>query len=125
MNMKKDIRQILNFGHTVGHALESIMGLGVLKHGEAVAYGMIAAGNISRDLGYLNDEDSHRLESTLRKLPLPDLGEVDTSLLLETIKHDKKVKEGKLHFVLLQGLGQAIISDQVTGRHIVRALASL
>ncbi|MEE9165954.1 MAG: 3-dehydroquinate synthase [Candidatus Neomarinimicrobiota bacterium] len=122
---EKDLRRILNFGHTIGHALETTMGFGVLKHGEAVAYGMILAGSISRDLGHLSDEDFYHLESAVRKLPLPELGEIDSSSLLETVKRDKKAKGGKLHFVLLQGLGHAIISDQVVDRHIIRALASL
>ena len=120
-----DLRRILNFGHTIGHALEITTGRGDLKHGEAIAYGMIAAGQISHDLGYLVREDLDLLISTIRSLPLPKLSKVDSKILLETIKYDKKVKTGKLHFVVLKGLGNAVITDRVTDELCLQSLEML
>jgi len=120
-----DLRRILNFGHTIGHALEKVLGFGHLKHGEAVAYGMIAAGQISYDLGYLIQEELDLLVSTIKHLPLPTLSKIDSKVLLETIKHDKKVKSGQLHFVVLKGLGNAIVTDQVTDELCLQALEVL
>lgn len=122
---ESDLRRILNFGHTIGHALEKTVGFGILKHGEAVAYGMIAASYISHDMGYLNRKERDLLESTIRNLPLPELTQIDTTTLLETIKHDKKVRAGRVHFVVLKGLGNAIITNQISDDSLVRAMELL
>ena len=122
---ESDLRRILNFGHTIGHALETTVGFGILKHGEAVAYGMIAASYISHDMGYLNRKERDLLESTIRNLPLPELTQIDTTTLLETIKHDKKVRAGRVHFVVLKGLGNAIVTDQISDDSLVRAMELL
>jgi len=122
---ESDLRRILNFGHTIGHALETTVGFGILKHGEAVAYGMIAASYISHDMGYLNRKERDLLESTIRNLPLPELMQIDTTTLLETIKHDKKVRAGKVHFVVLKGLGNAIVTNQISDDSLVRAMELL
>lgn len=122
---ENNLRQILNFGHTVGHALETTLGYGILKHGEAVAYGMMAAGDISHALGYLNREDLDLLVTTIKNLPLPKLENLDTETLLEVIQHDKKVKAGKLHFVILEGLGNAMVTDQVSDKTLSYALEKL
>lgn len=125
---ESDLRRILNFGHTVGHALETVAGYGILQHGEAVVYGMIAAGQISHELGYLNQQDHILFASTLRKLPLPKLPELSPEAVLsagsfgEAIGHDKKVKAGRLHFVLLEGLGNAIVTDEVSDEQIIHVI---
>ena len=119
---ESNLRRILNFGHTVGHALETVAGYGILQHGEAVTYGMIAAGQISHELGYLNQQDHELLISTLRKLPLPKLPDLNLKAVLETIGHDKKVKAGRLHYVVLEGLGNAIITDEVSDEQIMNVI---
>jgi len=114
-----NLRRILNFGHTIGHALESITDYSTLTHGEAISYGMMAAGRISNELGYLGNEDCEFLKNTIRKLPLPSLPQVDMDKLLSLIIHDKKVKKSKLHFVLLEEIGKAVVSDEV-GEELIR-----
>ena len=76
-----DLRRILNFGHTIGHALESHLGYGKIRHGEAVALGMKCAGFISEKLGLISKEDNSILSKTIAKLPLPILMEIIYCLL--------------------------------------------
>ena len=119
---ESDLRRILNFGHTVGHALETVAGYGILQHGEAVTYGMFAAGQISHELGFLNNQDYELLVSTIRKLPLPKLPDLNPEAVLEAIRYDKKVKAGRLHFVVLKGLGNAIVTDYVSDEQIINVI---
>ncbi len=122
---EQDLRRILNFGHTVGHALENLSGYGQLTHGEAVALGMLCAGKISRQRGFINADDWRSLRTTLRCLPLPDLPSIAGAKVLEVIRRDKKVRSGRLHFVLLEGLGKAVIVDDVTDEEIIQSLEVL
>ncbi|MCK5331381.1 MAG: 3-dehydroquinate synthase [Candidatus Marinimicrobia bacterium] len=122
---EQDLRRILNFGHTVGHALENLSGYGQLTHGEAVALGMLCAGKISLQRGFINDDDWRSLRTTLRRLPLPDLPSIAGAKVLEVIRRDKKVRSGRLHFVLLEGLGNAVIVDDVTDEEIIQSLEVL
>ncbi|MFH1851846.1 MAG: 3-dehydroquinate synthase [Candidatus Neomarinimicrobiota bacterium] len=122
---ENDRRRILNFGHTIGHALEKLAGYGYLTHGEAVAFGMVAAGFISNRRGLLSTDGWRSLETTIRRLPLPVLSQQDPNQVHETLRHDKKVRAGKLHFVLLQRLGQAVIVDDISDREISAALEVL
>lgn len=101
------IRAFLNFGHTFGHAVEMLSGYGNLKHGEAVAIGMVAAAKISLQEGCCEKEDLQRIESLLSRLNLPvvppkfSLEDYVTAML-----HDKKVREGQLTLVLNCGIGR-------------------
>ncbi len=110
------LRAILNYGHTIGHAVEAISNFR-LKHGEAVAIGMMAAAKISRRMGLLQDNELVRLDGVIRQagLPtkMPDLTRDEKEKLLEVIKHDKKVLNGKVRFVLLKSIGNAFVSDEV------------
>tara|TARA_Y100000590_G_scaffold460451_2_gene619773 strand:+ start:4413 stop:5483 length:1071 start_codon:yes stop_codon:yes gene_type:complete len=108
------LRRILNFGHTVGHALEAQLGYGTIRHGEAVSYGMKCAGKISCEMGFLSEEEFILLSSTIGKLPLPTLPEIDKTALMKFIRVDKKWENLQLHFVLLKQLGKAVISTAVT-----------
>ncbi len=118
-----DMRRILNFGHTIGHALESITDYSTLTHGEAISYGMMAAGRISIELGCLGNDDCEFLEKTIRKLPLPPLPQVDMDEFLSLIMHDKKVQKSKLHFVVLEKIGKAFVSDKV-GEELIGEILS-
>ena len=125
-------RRILNFGHTIGHALETHFGFNTLRHGEAIAYGMLAAGKLSNE-DYsstsspirLKIEDLKSLEQSIRKLPIPKLPEFDPNDILKIMQNDKKVKDGKLHFVLLEEIGKAIIVDDVEEKTIINAMECL
>jgi 3-dehydroquinate synthase len=109
-----DLRRILNLGHTVGHGLEAAGGFRKLKHGEAVGYGMIAAVRISRSMGRMAPHDTERAESTIRSIgTLPGLNGVRPGQVLDAIQHDKKVRNGVVHFVLPVGIGRVEISPHV------------
>ncbi len=116
------LRRLLNFGHTIGHALEAHLGYGRIRHGEAVAYGMICAGWISFELGLLPQEDFQFLKDTIQKLPLPVLPFLEGTLLMPYIKTDKKSEKGVLSFVVLEGLGHGADSQKVTEDLIKKSL---
>ena len=77
-----DLRRILNFGHTVGHALEKYFGYDILRHGEAVSYGMLVAGKLSIEFGGLSSDDYGVLAQTIKRLPLPTLPEFDVNKII-------------------------------------------
>ncbi len=99
-------RRKLNFGHTVGHAVEKVH---KLPHGEAVSIGMMVAAKLSAQKGYLKGDDLARLEHLLASLKLPTRLEVDRAGVMEALHHDKKRENDTVHFVLLKGLGQAVV----------------
>jgi len=108
------LRNILNFGHTIGHAIESVSHFGV-RHGEAVAVGMVAAARISNRMGLLSYNDVDRLISLIEKAGLPArMPELDTAEILEAMRHDKKVDRAQMRFALLKEIGDAVISDEVS-----------
>ncbi len=116
-------RRVLNFGHTVGHALEAITDYRRFRHGEAVAYGMLAAAFISRKRGLLPDDDAEALAALIRRMgPLPPVTDLPRSAVVEATGRDKKVVDGKLHFVLASGLGATTIVSDVTTRELRAAL---
>jgi 3-dehydroquinate synthase len=119
------IRRILNFGHTIGHGLESVTGYSVLRHGEAVAYGMKAAGYISMKKGLLDDREWKVFREILDHLPLPQLRDLKTETVLKIIRNDKKVRAGQLNFIVLTGLGEASVSIDVQDAEIEEALSVL
>jgi 3-dehydroquinate synthase len=104
-------RALLNFGHTFGHALESLSGYGQLLHGEAVSIGMSLAARTSAQLGKLNDADCERIENLLVKAGLPvSAPQVEVELLLERMYMDKKASAAGLNLVLLGQLGEGVIT---------------
>jgi 3-dehydroquinate synthase len=119
------IRTLLNFGHTVGHAVEAVSDFQI-KHGQAVAIGVMAAAKISRRLGFLHEIDIEHLDRLIVQagLPvdLPPLDGVKKEKLLELIKHDKKVRDGKIRFILLRAIGDAFITDKVDSNLIREVL---
>ncbi len=105
-------RRILNFGHTFAHALEAATDYRRFRHGEAVGYGMIAAGEISRRLGLLDTAELKELRETINlagRLPAP--ANVDKDAVIDFLKADKKRVGGRLQWVLLERLGKARIVD--------------
>jgi 3-dehydroquinate synthase len=111
---ENDLRRILNFGHTVGHGLETAARYQRIKHGEAVGYGMIAAARIGRALERLAEQDKGRIEETVYSLgPLPALNGVSSKDVLGAIQHDKKVRNGAIHFVLPRSIGKVEVTSDV------------
>ena len=105
------LRETLNLGHTFGHAIETHMGYGVWLHGEAVAAGTVMALEMSRRLGYISAEDRDRVIRLLRRAELPVAPPVEMrpDHFIEHMAVDKKVKAGRVRFVLLSGLGNAVV----------------
>jgi 3-dehydroquinate synthase len=117
---------VLNFGHTVGHALEAVTGYKRFRHGEAIGYGMRAAAAISVRRGLMPVDDANRLTDLLQRMgPLPAIADLKREEILNAIGRDKKVANGRLHFVLCAGLGSTSIADDVTPEEIDAALDSL
>ena len=118
-------RRLLNYGHTIGHALETIHAYQGLYHGEAVLYGMKCANHISWSKGMLSDEEYQHAQSVLDKFPLPELQEVDPDTVLELVGHDKKNINGQLHFILLNGIGNGVVATDVSPEEMVASLEAL
>jgi 3-dehydroquinate synthase len=119
-------RRILNFGHTAGHALEAVTKYRRYRHGEAVAYGMLVAAEISVHRGALTERDRAALADLIAALgPLPPVGDVPADQIIDAIKHDKKMLAGRLHFVLPTAVGATAIVDDVTEKEIRRALGKV
>jgi 3-dehydroquinate synthase len=113
----------LNFGHTAGHALEAITRYRRFRHGEAVAYGMLAAAEIAFARGVLPAADLDALRALIVKMgPLPPIADLETSQVLEAVARDKKIVEGTLHYVLPAAIGRTIIAADVTGGELGEAL---
>jgi 3-dehydroquinate synthase len=116
-------RAILNFGHTVGHALEKTCGYGALRHGEAVVLGMRAALALSRERG-LEPAPAARMEALVRAIPVPRPN-VPADALIAATASDKKRKAGRVRFVLLRGVAQPYIADDVGEASLRAALDAL
>jgi 3-dehydroquinate synthase len=119
------VRMILNFGHTLGHAIEASSSYRALLHGEAVAWGMIAALQISRSRKLITQDMACRIETLIRALEPPPMPPVSASRLLHAASGDKKNRGGVRRFVLLDGLGHAIVAEDVTDAEVVAAIAYL
>jgi 3-dehydroquinate synthase len=108
------LRSILNYGHTVGHAIESVSDFKV-EHGEAVAIGMLAAARISNKQGILDKNELSRLESVIKRAGLPtQMPNLELKKIIQAIEHDKKILRGKIRFVLPKSIGSAFVTDEVS-----------
>ena len=105
---EKGERRKLNFGHTLGHAIEKVL---QVPHGEAVSTGMILASKLSEKKGYLKAEDTIRLGNLLEQFSLPLKLDFDRQQVLEAIGKDKKREGDSLNFVLLKKIGEAFVSE--------------
>ena len=100
------VRAVLNYGHTLGHAVETLTGYTRYLHGEAVAIGMVQAARISQSLGFCSQADRERIESLLEVFGLPrELPVFPASAYAEALSHDKKVRESGLLFIANLGIG--------------------
>lgn len=122
---EKAERAHLNFGHTFGHAIESVSGF-AYTHGECVALGMCAAAFTARQLGMIGDDDRRRITMLIERAGLPVGGiTLDTDRLLSAMFSDKKVQAGKLRFVLPTSIGTVTVRDDVPESLVREALDSL
>jgi 3-dehydroquinate synthase len=108
------LRNILNYGHTVGHALESVSGFRI-KHGEGVAIGMVAAGMISNRMGILSQLELDRIISIVKETGLPSgIAGLNIEKIMQVIEYDKKKVKGKIRFILPETIGKVFINDDVS-----------
>lgn len=119
-----NVRAILNFGHTIGHALENIIGYGIIKHGEAVSIGMAQALRIAHNLKMLKTADYEAMRELITKYQLPQSlpPHINLEHLLEVAYGDKKTENRLLTFVLTPCIGEAIIEKGFTKEKILGLL---
>jgi 3-dehydroquinate synthase len=118
------LRRILNYGHTLGHALEAETAYRKLLHGEAVAYGMIAAGRLAEALNLLPADARRQIEQAVLDYgPLPDPGDVAPESLASRVRGDKKTIAGRVHFVLAESIGQVRVVTDPPADLVVNAAA--
>ncbi len=122
---EKDLRRILNFGHTIGHALESHIGYDNIRHGEAISYGMKCASWISKEKSLINNDEYNFMIELINKLPLPKLDKLNYDQIIQFINFDKKYQNGKLSFILLNGLGSTEIATDISKELIHKSLKVL
>ena len=117
-------RALLNLGHTFGHAIEATAGYGTYLHGEAVAIGLVMAARLSAELKHCTAAQAEQVEATLKLHALPTALRSPLPLepMLAAMRRDKKVRGGKLRFVLQDGIGAACTADSVPEEAAVRAL---
>jgi 3-dehydroquinate synthase len=117
------LRNILNYGHTIGHAIESVADFKV-GHGEAVAIGMLAAAKISNRLGILDINEVTRLKSIIKRASLmTQMPDLQLNKVLRAMGHDKKIVGGRIRFVLPKAIGDVFISDEVSSSLVEQVLA--
>ncbi len=115
------LRRILNFGHTIGHALEAVTHYRRLKHGEAVGYGMKSAAAIAEKAGILPPAQSRMIRLGVESLgPLPSISDLQPQDILTAMMHDKKAAHGKIPFILPVAVGEVIVCDDIAPE-IIRA----
>jgi 3-dehydroquinate synthase len=105
-------RRILNFGHTVGHALEKVTHYKRFKHGEAVGVGMLAAAKISKEVGKITKHELNLFSDVVSSIgKLPRVGDIDPEIIIKAFSHDKKAAGDSFKWILLETLGRAAIAD--------------
>lgn len=115
------LRRILNYGHTIGHALETVSGYRKLTHGEAISIGMVYAARLAERLGLCRSEVVSRQVTLLTAFGLPvNLPKIRSADILDCMERDKKVRDGKIHFVLADRIGN--VSVQPVNRNELRRL---
>jgi len=120
-----DLRRILNFGHTIGHAIEAETEYTRLLHGEAIAWGMIAATELSFLTGLLEKKDRDQIERTIRSYgPIPSVADLSPENLIGRLAKDKKTLGGKVHFVLATGIGTVKIVSEIDASQVKQAMVN-
>ena len=120
-------RRLLNFGHTVAHALEAVTRYRRFRHGEAVGYGMLVAGELSKTLGLLEGSELELLRGAVHLCgPLPAAGDLDQRAIVDFVRRDKKSLDGQVQWVLLKRIGRAcMVKGEVTPRLLSASLRAV
>jgi 3-dehydroquinate synthase len=120
------LRAILNYGHTLGHVVETLSGYGTYLHGEAVGLGMLAAGEIACAMGLWTADAQRRQRALVQAAGLPLLmPALEGDAVLKCLQGDKKVRDGQVRFVLPTGIGSVVIRDDVDAATITQVMAKL
>lgn len=124
---EKGERALLNFGHTLGHAVEKLMDFSLL-HGECVSLGMVTASYLSMQLGHVTKEEYLAILDTLKAFHLPvtlPAGTLDMKEVVAATKNDKKMDSGKIKFILLESIGNAYINKELTDEQLLLAVKEI
>ncbi len=124
---EKGERALLNYGHTLGHAVEKLMNFSLL-HGECVSLGMVAAGYLSMSLGHITKEEYNSVLGVLEAFKLPTSlpeGVLSAEEVVAATKNDKKMDSGKIKFILLESIGNAYINKELTDDQLTLAVKEL
>jgi len=120
------VRGHLNFGHTIGHAIETFVGYDNIRHGEAVSLGMVAANHIAKARGLLKSSQARRITKILAKLQLPTTtSPLDAESIWQIMQHDKKALHGKVRMVLPTDIGKVDIYDDITPAEVAQAVEAV
>lgn len=121
---ESNLRAILNYGHTIGHAIESLTNYDLIVHGEGVGMGMVVAGNIALELKMWTKEEGDRQNILIKKSGLPTEipAHLNSDDIINLLNNDKKVKDGKVRFILPTKIGKVVITDQVSREILVEVL---
>lgn len=124
---KLGLRALLNFGHTIGHAIENTAGYGRYLHGEAISLGLVAALNLSVEKAALPQEDADRIVELLKtyKLPVVLPADLSTDALIAALRRDKKFEAGEIRFVLTEKFSDAFVSKELTEADLRSAIDGL
>ena len=118
------IRAILNFGHTFGHAIESLTDYSSFSHGEAVAIGMIMAANLSQYMGMVSSNDVENIRKSIDAFNLPtNKPNLDSNKFLEAMKRDKKSQDGEIRLILLESIGKAMITSDYPNELLMKTIS--
>ncbi len=120
---ESNYRMVLNFGHTIGHAIEALTDYSRFKHGEAIAIGMVYAAKLSCQLGQCSQEAVQRIESLVKQYGLPSqLPEFSVEEYIQTMYRDKKAHDKNIRFILVKDIGRVEIVDRVAEADIQKVL---
>ena len=116
---------MLNFGHTIGHAIESYYNYQKIQHGEAVYYGMIVASYISWRLKYIDENNFIKINDFIQAIPKFEIKNIDIDKLIEYIHRDKKNRGDKKYFIVLKNIGAASIEENISTALIKESITFL
>jgi 3-dehydroquinate synthase len=117
------LREILNFGHTFAHALESVTRYRTFRHGEAVGWGMLAAARLAVEKGMFSPQEEERLARVIARTgPLPAWPSIPAAKLIAAMQADKKTRAGRLRFVLPERIGRVRCGEEAEEEMLVRVL---
>lgn len=123
---ERGLRRILNLGHTLGHAFEAATEYRRFTHGEAVGWGLIAAASIAMRRGLLNESTFETIAAAVDRLgPRPRVSDLPLARILAALKRDKKVRQGRVHFVLPTAVGRVVVRPDIEDAELRRAVQVL